>query len=85
MACVYRVVNRGTGYILAIAALSLLVLSHLIYAYMMAITVILIVIVGARRATIVPRFVRLGHRRRGGRGRDHRLPVAAVHHDARST
>ena len=60
MACVYRVVNRGTGYIFAIAALSLLVLSHLVYAYMMAITVILIVIVGARRATIVPRFVRLG-------------------------
>ena len=38
----------------------LLVLSHFVYAYMMAITVVLIVIVGARRATIVPRLVRLG-------------------------
>ncbi len=60
LACVYRVVNKGTGYVLAMVALSVLVLSHLIYAYMMAITVILVVIVGARRSTIVPRLVRLG-------------------------
>ena len=60
VACIYRVVNKGTGYVLATLALSLLVLSHFVYAYMMAITVVLIVIVGARRATIVPRLVRLG-------------------------
>ena len=60
LACVYRVVNKGTGYILAMVALSVLLMSHLIYAYMMAITVILVVIVGARRSTIVPRIVRLG-------------------------
>ena len=60
LACVYRVVNKGTGYILAMVALSLLLMSHLIYAYMMAITLILVVIVGARRSTIVPRLVRLG-------------------------
>ena len=59
LACVYRVVNKGTGYILAMVALSVLLMSHLIYAYMMAITVILVVIVGARRSTIVPRLTRL--------------------------
>ncbi|HEV8404162.1 MAG TPA: glycosyltransferase 87 family protein [Candidatus Limnocylindrales bacterium] len=60
LACVYRVVNRGTGYILAMVALSVLLMSHLIYAYMMAITLILVVVVGARRSTIIPRLVRLG-------------------------
>ena len=60
LACVYRVVNKGTGYILAMVALSVLVMSHFVYAYMMAITVVLVVIVGARWSTIVPRFVRLG-------------------------
>ena len=59
LACIYRVVNRGTGYVLAIVALSVLLMSHLIYAYMMAITVVLVVIVGARRATIVPRLARM--------------------------
>ena len=59
LACVYRVVNKGTGYILAMVALSVLLMSHFIYAYMMAFTVILVVIVGARRSTIVPRLVRL--------------------------
>src|SRR5207344_1563069 len=60
VACIYRVVNKGTGYVLATLALSILVLSHFVYAYMMAITVVLVVVVGARRTTIVPRLVRLG-------------------------
>lgn len=59
LACVYRTINRGTGYVWAILALSLLVLSHLLYAYMMAITLVLVVLVGARRATIIPRLTRL--------------------------
>ena len=59
LACVYRVINRGTGYLWAIVALSLLVLSHLLYAYMMVITLFLVVIIGARRATIIPRLTRL--------------------------
>ena len=81
LACIYRVVNRGTGYILAIVALSVLLMSHLIYAYMMAITVVLVVIVGRatehdRPAPGAPR-----DRRRGGPRRDV-LSVAAVHHVA---
>ncbi len=59
LACGYRTINRGTGYAWAIVSLSLLVLSHLLYAYMMAITLVLVVLVGARRATIVPRLARL--------------------------
>lgn len=59
LACAYRVINRGTGYALAIIALSLLVLSHLLYAYMMVITLILVVVIGARRATFIPRVARL--------------------------
>jgi hypothetical protein len=59
LACVYRVINRGTGYLWAIVALSLLVLSHLLYAYMMVVTLFLVVIIGARRATIIPRLTRL--------------------------
>jgi hypothetical protein len=59
LACAYRTINLGRGYVWAILALSVLVLSHLLYAYMMAITLVLVVIVGARRATIVPRLARL--------------------------
>lgn len=60
LACAHRVVERGNGYLTAVLGLSLLVLSHLVYAYMMVITLVLVAIVGARRATIVARFVRLG-------------------------
>lgn len=59
LACAYRTIDRGTGYVWAILSLSLLVLSHLLYAYMMAITLILVVLVGARRVTIAPRLARL--------------------------
>ncbi|MDP9247038.1 MAG: hypothetical protein M3O95_02965, partial [Candidatus Dormibacteraeota bacterium] len=59
LACAYRTINRGTGYVWAILALSVLVLSHLLYAYMMVITLFLVVLVGAGRATIIPRLTRL--------------------------
>jgi hypothetical protein len=59
LACAYRTINRGTGYVWAILALSVLVLSHLLYAYMMVITLFLVVLVGANRATIIPRLTRL--------------------------
>jgi MYXO-CTERM domain-containing protein len=60
LACVYRVLQRGNGYIPAILALSALVLSHLVYAYMMAITLVVVLLVGSRVRTFAPRVVRLG-------------------------
>ncbi len=41
-ACLYRVLSRGTDYRAAIVACSLLVLSDLIYAYMMAVTAVML-------------------------------------------
>ena len=59
LACVCRVLQRGTGYLLAILALTALGLSHLIYAYMMVITLGLIFLVFARRGTIRATLTRL--------------------------
>ena len=59
IACVYRVLQRGTGYLPAILALSALALSHLVYAYMMAITLLVVLLVGSRARTFLPRSVRL--------------------------
>src|SRR5437773_12213097 len=42
LAALYRLLNTGRGIVLAVVALSLLVLSHLIFAYMMAITAVVI-------------------------------------------
>jgi hypothetical protein len=59
LACVWRVLKRGTGYLPAILALTALGLSHLIYAYMMVITLGLIFLVFLRRGTIRATLTRL--------------------------
>jgi len=59
LACVYRVLQRGTGYLPAILALTALLLSHLVYAYMMAITLLVVLVVGSRARSFLPRSARL--------------------------
>ncbi len=59
LACVYRVLQRGTGYLPAVLAFSLLALSHLIYAYMMVITVGLALLIVGDLRSILPRIARL--------------------------
>ena len=60
LACVYTALNTGRGMALAIIAFSALVLSHLVYAYMMAITILVILLIGMNRANAPTRVVRLG-------------------------
>ncbi|MCU0506209.1 MAG: YfhO family protein, partial [Chloroflexi bacterium] len=60
LACVYRVLQRGSGYAPALLALTALVLSHLVYAYMMAITLAVVLLVGSRARSFLPRLTRLG-------------------------
>jgi 6-pyruvoyl-tetrahydropterin synthase related domain len=59
LACVWRVLKRGTGYLPAILALAALALSHLIYAYMMVITLGVVCLVFLRRGTIRATLTRL--------------------------
>ena len=59
MACLYRLVENGKGYVAAIVACSVLALSHLIYAYMMAITGLVLLLIGIRRGTVKARLGRL--------------------------
>jgi hypothetical protein len=59
MACLDRVLEKGKGYIAAIVALAALLLSHLVYAYMMALTAIVLLLVGLRRDNALPRIARL--------------------------
>ncbi len=60
LALLHRTMHRGEGYAASIAALAALVLSHLVYAYMMAITVGVMLLVGLNRGNARDRFVRLG-------------------------
>jgi len=50
LANLYRLLDRGKGYIIAVISCSLLMLSHLIYTYMMAITGLVLVLNLASRA-----------------------------------
>lgn len=50
LAAVHTVIVRGRGHLLAIVALSMLVLSHLMYAYMLAITIGVLFLVLIRRS-----------------------------------
>lgn len=50
LAAVHTVIVRGRGHLLAIVALSMLVLSHLMYAYMLAITIGVLFLVLVRRS-----------------------------------
>ena len=59
LACVYRVLQRGSGYLPAVLAFSMLALSHLIYAYMMVITLVLALLLVGGLRTILPRVARL--------------------------
>jgi hypothetical protein len=59
LACVWRVLQRGNGYLPAILALTALGLSHLIYAYMMVITLAIVGLVFLRRGTMLATLLRL--------------------------
>ena len=58
LATLHRVANKGTGIIAAALACSALALSHLLYGYMLAITAVVVLLVGATRATIAARLGR---------------------------
>ena len=60
LALVYRVIRTGRGVMWAIVAFSLLALSNLVYAYMMAITILVLFLFGLNQANLVPRTVRVG-------------------------
>lgn len=59
LAALRRLMDKGTGLVWAVAALSALALSHLIYAYMMAFTAALLFLIGVSRTTWRPRAIRL--------------------------
>lgn len=60
LAAVNDLLDRGRGFIRAVLLLAALALSHLIWAYMAAISVLVIFLIGLRRATWRLRIVRLG-------------------------
>src|SRR5262249_56832981 len=77
LACLDRLLETGKGYAAAIGSLSLLILTHLIYAYMMAISALVLLVVGLCRANARPRLVPLAVA--GGRpARQHPPPALAV-------
>jgi hypothetical protein len=59
LACLHRLLERGAGYIAATVASSMLVLSHLVYAYMMAVTAVMLFLIGLSRANARLRVFRL--------------------------
>ena len=58
LAALHRVANRGTGIVLAALACTALALSHLLYAYMLAITAVVLLFVGMTRTNAVARVGR---------------------------
>ena len=58
LATLHRVANRGTGMAAAALASSALVLSHLLYAYMLAITAVVLLLFGITRANASARVGR---------------------------
>lgn len=58
LATLHRVANSGTGIVAAALACTALVLSHLLYAYMLAVTAIVLLFVGMTRANIADRVRR---------------------------
>src|SRR5438105_2685873 len=60
LAALHRVATRGSGVLVAALACSALALSHLIYAYMTAITAVLLLLFGLTRANIAGRVLRFG-------------------------
>jgi hypothetical protein len=59
LACLERLIVKGRGYVAAILACAVLALSHLIYAYMMAISAVVLLVVGLRRDNAAARIGRL--------------------------
>lgn len=59
LACVHRLLERGAGYLAAVVASSMLALSHLVYAYMMAPAALALFFVGLTRTNARLRLVRL--------------------------
>ena len=60
LACLDRVLRRGTGYVGAVVACSMLGLSHLMYSYMMAPAGLVLLLVGLNRTNARQRIARLG-------------------------
>lgn len=58
LATLHRVANRGSGIVAAALACTALALSHLLYAYMLAITAVVLLLFGATRANLGARFGR---------------------------
>jgi hypothetical protein len=58
LATLHRVANRGTGIVSAALACTALALSHLLYAYMLAITAVVLLFVGVTRANVAARVGR---------------------------
>ena len=60
LAALHRVATRGTGVVVAALVCAALALSHLIYAYMTAITAVVILLFGLTRANAFGRVLRFG-------------------------
>lgn len=60
LALTHRVISTGRGYAAAIVAFSALVLTHILYAYMLALTAGLLVVADIRWRSIPVRVLRLG-------------------------
>src|SRR5438552_9054938 len=60
LAALHRVATRGTGIVVAALVCGALALSHLIYAYMAAITAVVLLLFGLTRANIAGRVLRFG-------------------------
>jgi len=58
LATLHRVANKGTGIVPAALACTALALSHLLYAYMLAITAVVLLFIGVTRANLAPRVGR---------------------------
>ncbi len=59
LACLDRLLVKGTGYVAAVVACSMLALSHLIYAYIIAVATLVLLLVGLNRANMFLRMARL--------------------------
>jgi len=59
LACLHRVLERGTGYVEAVIASSMMALSHLLYSYMMAVTALVLLFLGMTRMNARVRVARL--------------------------
>ena len=59
LACVHRTLRDGKGYFASVLVLSALVLSHVIYAFIVALTLVFVLVAGMTRANARERVVRL--------------------------